>query len=108
SDFPVNETGGATVFNKYTLELRYPIISSSNISAHILAFGEAGNAWSGLDQYQPFNLKRSAGMGFRVHLPMFGTLGLDYGIGFDKKPSGTDSFLSRYGRLSLILGIEPN
>ena len=70
-----------------------------------LAFLEAGNSYQSFRQYNPFDLKRSVGVGFRVHLPMLGTLGVDYGLGFDK--AGEHSF-QNFGKLSVILGFEPN
>ncbi len=108
SDFPVNQNGGATAFGKFSLELRYPIVQSPASTIYLTAFAEAGNAWGNLKSVKPFNLKRSAGLGIRAHLPMFGLIGFDYGIGFDKEAIGTGSYLSRYGRFSLILGFEPD
>ena len=92
------------LFAKYTAELRYPISFNPNATIWALAFAEAGNSWSSLDKLQPFNLKRSAGLGLRVHLPIFGTLGFDYGIGFDQP--GPLS-LQNNGRFNIILGFEP-
>jgi|GEM_PF-2255352 len=62
------------------------------------------NAWQSFDDYNPFDIKRSAGLGLRVFLPMFGTLGFDYGIGFDK---AGDRSLNSMGKFSIILGCEP-
>lgn len=77
---------GGTVFTRYTLELRYPISlnPSSTIYAH--AFVEAGNSWLGSYDFDPFNVRRAAGFGLRVFLPMFGMLGLDWAYGFDPIP----------------------
>ncbi len=74
---------GGTIYNKYTMELRYPV--SLNPSATIFGYGfvEAGRAWTKWDGYNPFNVYRSAGVGVRVFLPMFGLLGVDWGYGFD-------------------------
>lgn len=77
---------GATVFNKYTMELRYPIVLSPMSTIYALAFVEGGNAWKNFREYNPFNIKRSAGVGLRIFLPMFGLLGIDYGYGFDTIP----------------------
>lgn len=93
------------VFNKFTLELRYPLSLNPNATIYGLAFLEAGNAWQSLRDFNPFDVKRSAGLGLRVFLPMFGTLGFDYGIGFDKTG---DKTLNNYGKFSIILGIEPD
>ena len=108
SDFPVNENGGAKAFNKFSLELRYPVVKSPSATIYALAFAEAGNAWANVRDMNPFDLKKSAGLGLRVHLPMFGVLGFDYGIGFDKDPVGDGGYLSRYGRFNVILGFEPD
>ncbi len=75
---------GGTLFNKYSFELRYPISLNPMATVFILGFAEAGNAWSKFDEYNPFDVKRSAGLGVRIYLPMFGVLGLDWGYGFDE------------------------
>jgi len=97
------------VFNKFTVELRYPLSLNPNSTIFVLAFAEGGNAYRTIKEYNPFELKRSAGMGLRVFLPMFGMLGFDYGVGFDKTiaPGSTDGFFSQYGNFNVILGFEP-
>jgi outer membrane protein insertion porin family len=75
---------GGNVYNKYTLELRYPITLNQAAPIWVVGFAEAGNAWMGVETYKPFELKRSAGVGLRVMLPMVGLLGVDWGYGFDK------------------------
>ncbi len=107
-DFDANLNGGATVFSKYTLELRYPLLQSPAANMQALIFAEAGNAWGQLDQVRPFDLQRSVGAGIRIHLPMFGMLGFDYGLGFDKDPISGQSIWSKYGSINLILGFEPD
>jgi outer membrane protein insertion porin family len=99
--------GGGTTFAKYTAELRFPVSlnPSSTIYAH--AFVQGGNVWSSVKDFRPFDLRRSAGLGLRVFLPMFGTLGFDYGIGFDK-PDKKGGKLTDYGRFGIILGFEPD
>jgi outer membrane protein insertion porin family len=77
---------GATIYNKNTLELRYPLSLNPNSTIYGLAFVEAGNSWLKFREFNPFDLKRSAGVGVRVFLPMFGLLGLDWGYGFDAIP----------------------
>lgn len=77
---------GGTIYNKYTLELRYPISLNPMATVFVLGFVEAGNAWERFNQFNPFDVKRSAGLGLRVYLPMFGLLGLDWGYGFDEIP----------------------
>ncbi len=75
-------TGGSLI-NKYTMELRYPFSLNPQAMVYGLAFAEAGNTWNSFDTYNPFSVKRSAGMGVRIFLPMFGLLGLDWGYRFD-------------------------
>ncbi len=77
---------GATVFNRYTAELRYPISLNPMATVYALGFVEAGNSWLYFDDFNPFNVKRSAGVGLRLFLPMFGLLGIDWGYGFDEIP----------------------
>lgn len=101
-----NNQGGAAAYNKFTLELRYPISLNPMSTIYVLGFFEGGNAWNDLSKYDPFDLKRSTGLGLRVFLPMFGTLGFDYGIGFDKN-LGVDAGLTEYGKFNIILGFEP-
>ena len=86
---PVNEVGdqiGATVFNKFSMELRYPITLKSSASIYALAFMEAGSSFKDFKSYNPFALNRSAGIGLRVFMPAFGLLGIDFGHGFDNLP----------------------
>lgn len=86
---PVNNSGveiGATIINKYSLEMRYPITLKSSASIYALSFLEAGNSFSNFKDYSPFALSRSAGLGLRVFMPAFGLLGIDFGYGFDNLP----------------------
>ena len=76
------ETGGA-IYNRFTFELRYPLISNEGMTFYGLGFVEGGNAWLRFKDYNPFVLKRSAGVGVRAFLPMFGLIGFDVGYGFD-------------------------
>ncbi|MEZ4980013.1 MAG: BamA/TamA family outer membrane protein [Saprospiraceae bacterium] len=92
------------IFNKFTMELRYPISLNPSSTIFVLAFAQGGNAWQSFDDYNPFDLYRSVGMGLRVFLPMFGTLGFDYGLGFDKP--GPQTF-NNYGNFNIVLGFEP-
>jgi len=80
-----NYTGG-TIYNKYSFELRYPVSLNPSATIFGLAFLEAGDAWDKFDNFNPFGVKKSAGVGVRVFLPMFGLLGLDWGYGFDDIP----------------------
>lgn len=77
---------GDPIVARYTMELRYPITLNPQATIFILGFAEAGNTWSNYKKFNPFQVKRSAGVGLRVFLPMFGLLGIDYGWGFDNVP----------------------
>ena len=74
---------GGSLMTKYTLEMRYPLSLNPQATIYALTFLEAGNCWLGLKDFDPFDVKRSAGLGVRIYLPMFGLLGLDWGYGFD-------------------------
>ncbi len=102
-----SSTTPASIFNKMSVELRYPISLNPNATFFVLGFVEGSNSWRNFQDYNPFDLKRSAGAGLRVFLPMFGTLGFDYGIGFDQPEFGTTTKLSELGQLNIILGFEP-
>ena len=101
--------GGAGVFDKFTVELRYPISLNPQSTIFITAFAQGGNAWQRIQDFNPFDVRRSAGMGLRVFLPMFGTLGFDYGFGFDK-PSliANDASWTEFARFNIVLGFEPD
>lgn len=106
TDFPINDQGAATLYDKFTLELRYPISLNPSSTIFITSFVQGGNSWARFRDFKPFDVKRSAGMGLRVFLPMFGLLGFDYGFGFDKVlPS--DSTWKDFGRFSVVIGFEP-
>ncbi|MDP2722454.1 MAG: POTRA domain-containing protein [Bacteroidales bacterium] len=81
-----NTNIGGTVFTRYSLELRYPLSLAPTSTIYALTFVEAGNSWLGSQGFDPFDVKRSAGVGIRVFLPMFGMLGLDWAYGFDPIP----------------------
>jgi outer membrane protein insertion porin family len=95
-DQSISSRGGDPIVAKYTLELRYPISLNPQATFYALAFLEGGNTYPTFDKFNPFNVKRTAGIGIRVFLPMFGMLGLDYGLGFDK----LNSWSSAYGGAS--------
>lgn len=78
-------TGGA-LYNKFTFELRYLITENPSAQIFALTFAEAGNNFDVFENYEPFTLKRSAGVGVRIFMPMFGLLGVDFGHGFDPIP----------------------
>jgi len=69
------------------MELRYPISLNPMATIYMLTFVEAGNSWLGFQEYNPFDIKRSAGVGVRLYMPFFGILGLDWGYGFDEIPN---------------------
>jgi len=85
---PRNDAGyvGGSIFDKFTVELRYPISLNPMATVYVLGFAEAGNSWEKWKDFNPFDTYRSAGVGVRVFLPMFGILGLDWGYGFDNIP----------------------
>jgi outer membrane protein insertion porin family len=95
-----------TIFNKYTLELRYPLSLNPSSTIYGLAFFEAANGWYSFKEYNPFQLRRSVGLGMRFYLPMFGLLGFDYGIGLDR--IGTNTSFRNAGRFTFMLGYEPD
>jgi outer membrane protein insertion porin family len=101
-----NET--ATIFNKYVCEMRYPFSLSPTATIYGLMFADAANAWDNVQEYDPLKLNRDVGMGIRIFLPMFGLLGLDYGIGIDRynPATGTTSFKD-IGKFNFMLGFEP-
>jgi len=105
NDLPANGLGGGSIFDKYTIELRYPLSTNPNSAIYVHTFVQGGNVWRNFKDYDPFEMKRSVGFGTRVFLPMFGLLGFDYGWGFDQviNPGAQGGF----GKFSIILGFEP-
>jgi len=98
----------ATIFNKYVTEIRYPFSLSPTATIYGLVFADAANAWNSFKDYDPTRLNRDAGIGIRVFLPMFGLLGLDYGIGFDKyNPQNGVTGMKGLGKFTFMLGFEP-
>ncbi len=73
----------SVAYNKYTVELRYPVILKPNSSIYVLGFLEGGNGFNSWKEFSPFKIKRSAGVGVRLYLPVVGMLGIDWGYGFD-------------------------
>ena len=80
-----NNVGG-TVYNKFSFELRYPITLKPQASIYALVFGEGANTYNNIKYFNPFSLKKSAGVGIRIFMSAFGLLGIDFGYGFDKVP----------------------
>lgn len=85
---------GGTIFDKFVLELRHPLVKSSVAYIYALSFAEAGNTWLHYDDWKPFDLKRSVGLGIRAYLPLFaGAIGIDWGYGFDQGPDRGDKLI---------------
>ena len=82
-DSKLSPQEGASIFTRYTLEVRQPIIESASATIWLLGFLEGGNSWYNVRDFQPFNIYNSAGLGVRVFMPMFGLIGVDWGYGFD-------------------------
>ncbi|HCP41650.1 MAG TPA: outer membrane protein assembly factor BamA [Cryomorphaceae bacterium] len=84
----ITPAGGGALYNKYIFELRYIIANTPSAQVFPLVFMEAGNNYDNFWDYRAFNLKRSAGAGIRIFMPMFGLMGVDVGYGFDPEPNG--------------------
>jgi outer membrane protein insertion porin family len=98
----------ATIFNKYVAEIRYPFSLSPTSTIYGLAFVDAANAWANFTTYNPFRLNRDVGIGIRMYLPMFGLLGLDYGIGLDRyDPANGVKSIKDMSKITFMLGFEP-
>lgn len=87
----IAQNSGSPIFNKYVVEVRYPVIATQSATAFVVAFGEGGNTWNKFSDFNPFNIRRSVGVGAKIYLPIFGLLGIDYGYGFDKIPGLPDA-----------------
>lgn len=83
---PYSSTGSldGNIYSKLTFEMRYPLTLQPSAQVYALAFMEAGNCWSEFEEFSPYDLKRSAGVGVRIFLPIFGLMGIDWGYGFDE------------------------
>lgn len=104
-DNSLSSSQGDPICARYTMELRYPISLNPQATIFILGFAEAGNTWAKYKDFNPFQVKRSAGFGLRVFLPMFGLLGLDYGWGFDNIPGNASSGNGK-GQFHFTLGAQ--
>ena len=92
---PYSQNGisyAGNLYDKFTVELRYPVILQPQSTIYALVFLEGGNCWSDIREFNPFHIKRSAGVGVRVFLPMIGLLGVDWGYGFDDATNGKSQF----------------
>ena len=85
----LSDDDGGTIFNKFSLELRYPITLKQSAKIYALGFLDAGASYNNFKDYNPFNVQRSAGLGLRIFMPAFGLLGIDFGHGFDPLPGNT-------------------
>ena len=97
---------GASIFHKFTAELRYPISLNPSATVYVLAFAEAGKGWIDKRQYNPFDLYKSLGVGVRVYLPMFGLLGFDWGYGFDPVPGLSANASGSHFHISINQSID--
>ena len=84
------QTSGSPIYTKYVIEARYPVIKSQQATAFVLAFAEGGNTWDRFGDFNPFNVRRTVGVGARIFLPIFGLLGIDYGHAFDTIPGAAN------------------
>ena len=115
-DGALSSSAGDPLIVKYTLELRYPLSLNPSATFYALAFAEAGNSFPRIQDFDAFNVKRTVGIGIRVFLPMFGMLGLDYGLGLDPLDSWADGFKGIsdqgiidkgwYGKLNFTIGMN--
>jgi outer membrane protein insertion porin family len=85
----LSDPDGGVIYNKFSLELRYPITLKASAKIYALTFLEGGASYNSFRDYNPFNIKRSAGLGIRIFMPAFGLLGIDFGHGFDSLPGET-------------------
>jgi outer membrane protein insertion porin family len=100
----------AIIFNKYTAEVRYPFSLNPSSTIYGLAFMDAANAWDSYKAFDPFKLNRDAGLGIRIFLPMFGMLGLDYGMRFDSNDRNALDPIKPFKNtnVTFMLGVEPD
>ncbi|WNW00782.1 outer membrane protein assembly factor BamA [Tenacibaculum sp. HL-MS23] len=86
----ISSVDGGAIYNKFQMELRYSITDKPSASIYTLGFLEAGNSYNNFSEFNPFQLKRSAGMGIRIFMPAFGLLGIDFAHGFDPLPGQSE------------------
>lgn len=90
-NYASNNNLGGVIYNKFVFELRYPLSLNPSATIYVMGYLEGGNAWDSFANFSPFEIYKTAGVGVRVFLPMFGLLGLDYGYGFDDVPGLPDA-----------------
>lgn len=83
TDVAVAQNSGSPIYAKYQLELRHPVLLNEQATVFVMAFAEGGNTWNRFNDFNPFKVRRTVGVGARIFLPIFGMLGLDYGHAFD-------------------------
>jgi outer membrane protein insertion porin family len=88
-----NQLGGV-VYNKFGLELRYPVTTGNAATVYGFTFLEGGNNWDNYEDFNPFKMYRSAGFGARIFMPAFGLIGINWGYGFDSVPLGSNRSIS--------------
>ena len=86
-----NNIEGGTIFNKYVMEVRYPISLAQSATIYALTFLEGGNNWDDFAEFNPYNVKKSAGVGIRIFMPAFGLMGIDWAYGFDRLDGALDN-----------------
>lgn len=82
----IAQQSGSPIYTRYQMEMRYPVMMNEQAKVFLLAFIDAGNTWNQFQDFNPFRVRRSAGVGARIFLPIFGLLGIDYGHAFDPIP----------------------
>ncbi len=104
----LSPTNGATLINKYTAELRYPFSLNPSATIYGLGFVEAGNSWGSFEGFNPFDVYKSAGLGVRIFLPMFGLLGVDWGYRLDDREgrTGFPPFDTQRSRFHFTMGMN--
>ncbi|MBQ9418691.1 MAG: outer membrane protein assembly factor BamA [Bacteroidales bacterium] len=90
----LNPTAGGSVFDRFTFELRQPIIESATATIWVAGFLEGGNCWADIKEFQPYKMYNSAGLGVRLFMPMLGMIGVDWGYGFDGASGGSQFHFS--------------
>ena len=90
-NYSTNTNLGGVIYNKFTLEMRYPLSLNPSATIYVMGYLEGGNSWASFAEFSPFEIYKTAGIGVRVFLPMFGLLGLDWGYGFDDVPGLPDA-----------------
>ena len=101
---PATRASVGNVYSKITAELRYPVTLNPSATIYVLTFLEAGKAWYKLSQYNPFRMNRSAGIGIRANLPMFGLLGIDWGYGFDAVDDPVNFPNANHSQFHFVIG----